>query len=208
MAADPTDPATDDSAADHLAASASAPSRDDRGPAPAALPGSFEVWRQLTAREDAFTDPRSVAEGGVLALREVTRETVRAVVRLSVAPEQGRRVAPTAVSIAEAGFVPHSWYRAIVVDDVPVGFASLIREPETDHAYLWRFLVDARYQGRGYGRAALERIVEELRLDPALRALKVSWVPEEGGPEPFYLAFGFEKTGEVDHGEVVGRLTL
>jgi diamine N-acetyltransferase len=33
-------------------------------------------------------------------------------------------------------------------------------------------------------------------------------VPAPGGPEPFYRAFGFEPTGEVDEGEVVARLRL
>jgi len=33
-------------------------------------------------------------------------------------------------------------------------------------------------------------------------------VPGEGGPEPFYLKFGFVPTGEVEEGELVGRLRL
>lgn len=35
-----------------------------------------------------------------------------------------------------------------------------------------------------------------------------SWVPAPGGPEPFYRGLGFEPTGEVDDGEVIGRLAL
>ena len=39
-------------------------------------------------------------------------------------------------------------------------------------------------------------------------ALQVSWVPADGGPEPFYRRLGFEPTGEIHDGEVVAVLTL
>ena len=39
-------------------------------------------------------------------------------------------------------------------------------------------------------------------------ALFVSWIPGIGSPAPFYLANGFEETGEMDEDEVVARLAL
>ena len=57
--------------------------------------------------------PRSVAEGAVVELREITFETVRAICRLEVASSQAGFVAPNAVSIAEAHFAPTAWFRAI-----------------------------------------------------------------------------------------------
>ena len=35
-----------------------------------------------------------------------------------------------------------------------------------------------------------------------------SWVPGDGSPEGFYLGFGFEPTGEIEDGELVGRLRV
>ena len=55
-------------------------------------------------------------------LREITKETVRAICNLEVAGEQRGYVAPNAVSIAEAHFEPKHWMRAIYVDGEPVGF--------------------------------------------------------------------------------------
>ena len=159
---------------------------------------------------EAMTDdePRSVADGAVVELREVTKDTVRAVCILQVAPEQRGFVAPNAVSFAEAMFEPKAWFRAVAADDVPVGFVLLSVDPAGPEYYLWRFMIDARYQGRGYGRAALALVVDHVRTLPGATELLVSWVPEPGGPGPFYRGLGFEPTGEVDGGEVVARLRL
>lgn len=153
-------------------------------------------------------EPRSVRDGAIVELREVTRDTVRAICILQVAPGQRGFVAPNAVSFAEALFEPKAWFRAIVADDVPVGFAMLSIDPDASEYYLWRLMIDARYQGQGFGRAALDAIVAHVRSLPGATELLVSWVPEPGGPGPFYEGLGFELTGEVDEGEVVARLRL
>jgi diamine N-acetyltransferase len=155
--------------------------------------------------------PRSVRDGAVVELREVTGETVRAICRLVVAPAQRGFVAPNAVSFAEALFEPKAWYRAIYADDRPVGFVMLHDDPEAQDGpsyYLWRLMIADGYQGLGYGRRAVELVIDHVRTRPGATTLAVSWVPAPGGPGPFYLGLGFELTGEVDEGEVVARLRL
>ena len=169
-------------------------------------------WAAGTAREDAGIDalarPRSVAEGAAIELREVADETVRAICRLLVAPSQRRFVAPNAVSFAEALFEPKAWPRAIYADGVPVGFLMLEDDPEAASYILWRLMVAEGFQGRGYGRRAIELLVEHVRTRPGATALVTSWAPDDGGPGPFYRGLGFVPTGEIDDGEVVGRLSL
>jgi diamine N-acetyltransferase len=152
--------------------------------------------------------PRSVRDGGVVELREVTKGSVRAICRLGVAPAQRSFVAPNAVSLAEALFEEKAWYRAVVGDDVPVGFVMLFQDTDAPEYYLWRLMVDARFQGQGFGRRALELVVEHVRSLPGATALLTSWVPGDGSPEPFYLGLGFVPTGEIDEGEIVARLAL
>jgi diamine N-acetyltransferase len=153
-------------------------------------------------------EARSVAGGAVVELREVTRNTVRAICRLEVAPGQVGFVAPNSISFAEALFEPKAWYRGIYVDGVPVGFAMLSIDREKPEYYLWRLMIADGFQRHGYGRAALGLIVDHVRTLPGATALAVSWVPGDGGPEPFYTALGFEPTREIDDGEVVARLAL
>jgi diamine N-acetyltransferase len=163
---------------------------------------------RLAAGEAAVDrDPRPAPEATV-ELREVTADTVRAVCLLHVAPDQRGFVAPNAVSFAEAMFEPKAWFRAVVADDVPVGFVMLSIDEAAPEYYLWRFMIDQRYQGRGYGRAAILQVIEHVRALPNATELLVSWVPEPGGPAPFYEGLGFEPTGEIDGDEVVARLRL
>ena len=164
--------------------------------------------RRAAGEGAVTTPPRAVRDGGVVELLEVTGETVRTVSLLQVAADQRGFVAPNAVSFAEAMFQPKAWFRAVVADDVPVGFVMLSVDEAEPEYYLWRFMIDARYQGQGYGRAALDLVIDHVRTLPGATELLVSWVPAPGGPEPFYRAAGFEPTGEVDEGEVVARLRL
>jgi hypothetical protein len=58
-----------------------------------------------------------------VTLREITRETIRTICNLQVAPHQKNFVAPNAVSIAQAYFEPEIvWFRAIYADKTGVGF--------------------------------------------------------------------------------------
>lgn len=149
-----------------------------------------------------------------VALREITADTVREIIRLSVAPEQQGFVAPNAVSLAQALFSPEAWYRAVFADDVPVGFVMLYDEslrptpPERPAAGIWRFMIDARFQRCGYGAAALQQLIAHVRAKELFSALEVSYVPGPGCPEPFYLRAGFRHTGRLDEGEVVLELPL
>lgn len=149
---------------------------------------------------------RSPAE---VTLREVTRETVRAICALQVAPNQTHFVAPNAVSIAQAYFEPDAaWFRAIYAGEKPVGFLMLDDDPAAQEYNLWRFMIDARYQGLGYGRLALELLIAHVRTRPGATALYTSCVPGDGSPCPFYERMGFVYTGDEDDGELVMRLAL
>ena len=145
----------------------------------------------------------------VVSLREVTRDNLVPVLRLKVAPEQERFVASNAVSIAQAYFERDAaWFRAIYADETPVGFLMVEDKPELAEYFLWRFMVDARYQGMGFGARAIDLLLGHVRTRPGATELRVSCVPGEGGPCPFYERLGFAPTGEIDEGEVVLRRAL
>ena len=144
-----------------------------------------------------------------IELREITKENLREIFRLKVAPEQERFVAPNAVSLAQAYFDRDiAWFRGIYAGDTPVGFVMLHDEPAARKYYLWRFMVDHRYQGRGYGARALTQIIEYVRGRPGAHEMFTSVVPGDGCPGAFYEKLGFAYTGEIDEGERVMRLAL
>lgn len=144
-----------------------------------------------------------------VTLREVTKDTVRSVVGLSVSPQQKGFVAPNAVSISQAYFErDRAWFRAVYAGETPVGFVMLSDDPDKPEYYLWRFMIDHRYQRSGIGRRALELLIEHVRTRPRATELLTSCVPGEGTPIPFYEKLGFALTGEKDDGELVMKLKL
>jgi diamine N-acetyltransferase len=151
-----------------------------------------------------------------VTLREVTAENEAAVRALTVLPGQREFVASASESLDEAASSPEArpWYRAIYAGDRPVGFVMLSFDVPPGHPeypwryFLWRLLIDARYQRRGYGRAAMALVIDIVRRSPGASDLFTSARPGEGGPAPFYRSLGFEPTGEWFDGEEVYRLPL
>ena len=157
---------------------------------------------------------RNVEDAAQVSLREITADTVRAVTDLAVGEPQKGFVAANAVSLAQALFAPEAWYRAIYAGNELAGFVMLYDEslrpqpPAEPAVGVWRLMVDARFQRRGIGRAAMRQVVRHVRSKAVFKALEVSYVPGPGSPEPFYLDLGFVHTGRVDEGEVVLELAL
>ena len=152
----------------------------------------------------------------VLSLREITDDNRAAVEALGVTEEQSHYVAGVTDSLAEALEFPDAkpWYRAVYADDEPVGFVMIsdgitVDNPEyVGPYYLWRLLIDRRFQGRGYGRATLDAIAEYVRGRPGGDVLFTSCSAGDGSPQPFYLGYGFRRTDRVADGEDVLRLEL
>jgi diamine N-acetyltransferase len=141
-----------------------------------------------------------------IELREVTRETVAAVCKLD-AGDGGKQVAPNAVSIAQAYFAAEAWFRAIHADDELVGFLmlydpTLVEAPEEREFFLWRLMIDHRHHGKGYGRAAVERLVDHVRSRLGAERLLVSHVQGAERLARFYQSLGFRYTGREDAGEL------
>jgi diamine N-acetyltransferase len=172
----------------------------------------------IAAKEGTATMSAPTRSASV-TLREITKESVRAVSLLDVGTGQEGLVAPNAFSIAQAHFHPDAWFRGIYADDTPVGFAmledtSLVTgvEPELyegkPYVALWRFMIDARYQKHGFGAQAMKLLIAHARTRPDAANMLLSFVPKENNPEDFYQRLGFVRTGEEDEGELVMKLPL
>jgi len=156
-----------------------------------------------------------MAVSGV-SLREITDQNREAVVALRIAVSQEGYVSSVADSLEEARDTPEGnpWYRAVYADDQPVGFVMLSWDVTPDPPriigpwFLWKLLIDERYQGCGYGREAV-RLVARIARDQGASELLTSYVAGDSSPESFYRQIGFVPTGEEDEkGEKVLALRL
>lgn len=152
--------------------------------------------------------------GSMVSLRDITDANRDAIIAFSVQPHQDGLVAPNSRSLAQASEHPEAWARAVYADETPVGFAMLEDwslaqgvPPELYHGEpfvgLWRLMIDARYQGQGFGKRAMELLIAHAATRPKVTNMVLSYVPKKGNPEGFYKKFGFERTGEDVEGEVV-----
>lgn len=151
----------------------------------------------------------------MISLRPVDSSNYQECIELSVAPDQQGFVASNVQSLADA----YVWRvaaepYAVYSGEEMVGFALLfpfagdvgdesIPEPGTERGMvLVRLMIDARSQGRGHGRDALEAIVELVR-DRGLPTVRLSVVPENEQALEFYRRNGFTETGVIHGGEIV-----
>ena len=144
----------------------------------------------------------------MVELREVTKDNLRAVFGLTVAPDQRALVADNAQSIAEAHFEPNAWFHAIYADDEPVGFVQGIDVLEERFVYVWRMMIDAAHQGHGHGAAAMRLVIERAHDLDGVDRVVLSHADRAGNAGPFYEQLGFTPTGEVDGDEIVVELSL
>jgi len=149
-------------------------------------------------------------------LTEVTEANRDAVLALRVPSDQEQFVGSVQRALENAAEYPHAnpWYRAVYAGDEPVGFVMLSWnvEPKPPEIigpwFLWKLLIDERYQGRGYGAEVVRQIADLVRAEEATELL-TSYVEGPGGPAGFYERLGFVPTGERDNnGEVIVRLSL
>lgn len=142
-----------------------------------------------------------------IRLAEITPENFNAVVKLKVGDGQEIFVAPNVYSIAESKVYPYLEPFAVYAENELVGFTMPGRDPDTGKYHIVRVMIDAVHQGKGYGKAAMLKVIEHLSNEPECSEIYLSFVP--GNPaEKLYSSIGFELTGEIEDGEAVMCLKL
>ena len=173
-------------------------------------PGAKKKLEARLANNHASSMPLS----GKVALQQITSDTLRSVLKLNPGAVGERMVATNAWSIAQGAYSANAVPRAIMAGDVPVGFI-MIYDATIDPALalqdevlagsvaIWRLMIDFQQQGKGYGEAAILEAARYAATRPDVTQIRLSYVPVEGNPSPFYKKLGFAETGEKDGVEIV-----
>jgi diamine N-acetyltransferase len=152
----------------------------------------------------------------------VTEDDEEAVMGLRRGPGQerylGRMISHYEDAISDAKACPRMWSVHDAESGQLVGFVMIsdnvpaetlaTDEDVVGPYYLWRLLIDHRVQGRGYGAAAIDAVVDYVRTRPGAEVLLTSCKAGDGSPQPFYLRYGFTLTGEQKWGEDLLSLDL
>ncbi|MGZ6388181.1 MAG: GNAT family N-acetyltransferase [Ktedonobacterales bacterium] len=152
-----------------------------------------------------------------IELRDVTQENWREALRLTVQPDHQRFISDytpiVALALAKAYVRPGGAIWApylIYASTTMVGFVELAYEPDTlDEYWIFHFFIDRRYQGRGYGRVALLRLIERVKHEhPHCQMLQLVVHPENDLAQRLYTSAGFLPTGSERWGEPAYQLAL
>ena len=152
-----------------------------------------------------------------ITLRDVTQENWRAVARLEVTEGQRHFVAPNVYSLAEAVYEPGLMPVAIYADETLVGFAlhthepaqgewTFTRTPYQGELGILRRMIDKQYQGKGYGRQAMQALIERMCQLPGGQAIILNFAPANEGARRLYESLGFV-IYEEDEDSCWARLT-
>lgn len=141
-----------------------------------------------------------------MRLVPIDKDNWETAAKLEVREDQASFIAPNVWSIAETQFFPWAQRRAIYDGPTMVGFLVYGRDPDDGEYWLYRFMIDRRHQGKGFGTRALAALVAEVRALPDSRGITVGYQPDNAVAERLYFAAGFEPAGMASWGEKLARL--
>jgi diamine N-acetyltransferase len=132
----------------------------------------------------------------LVTLREITMANFHECIGLKVGPGQENYVGSNVYSLAEAKVDGVSIPLAVYADETMVGFVLFSYDEKNYKGYFDRLMIDQRYQGKGYGRAAAIQVVERLKGMPGCREIQISFAPENIAADTLYASIGFVKNGK------------
>lgn len=71
-----------------------------------------------------------------------------------------------------------------------------------------RIMIDHRYQGKGYGKIALGKVIEEMKNFKDCNEIFLSFEPENKIGKRLYESFNFKDTGKIIEWELLYSLKL
>lgn len=148
----------------------------------------------------------------------MTKNNWRELAKLKVREDQTSFVASNLQSIAEAQFghdeddgsrweiYPYGIYDG----ETPVGFLmyGCNFSYRDFQVFIARLMVDENHQGKGYGKFAMENILENFRQDDRIQSIGISYKPENEVARKLYANLGFIETGEEMGEETLAVLRL
>ena len=157
-------------------------------------------------------------------LNKINRKNVGEILKLEVFDNQKRFVAPNNISIIEAYLAITEnndvFTFGIYNDDAPVGFLMIGFDVNSDDAdvpkiakenyNIWRFMIDKKFQGKGFGKKAMNLALEFVNTFPCGTA-KYCWLSYESDNDverQLYKSVGFVETDEKDGDEIVAIMKL
>ena len=147
----------------------------------------------------------------MIALKKITEDNFVEAFNLKLAPGQESFVSHPVRSLAQA-YVYRDQCQpfGIYADDTMVGYVMVIYDYDIPEYDIWHMMIDESKQGRGYGSAALDAVMDYIRTKPFGPSDRVTLTcnKENACALKLYKSRGFAETGAEYDDEIELSLML
>ena len=160
----------------------------------------------------------------MLELKKINRNNIGEILKLEVFDNKKSFVATNNSSIIEAYIAitenNHVFTLGIYNDHTPIGFLMIGFDVNSGdegapriakgNYNIWRLMIDKKFQGKGFGKKAMDLALEFINTFPCGTA-KYCWLSYESDNDiarQLYKSVGFVETSEKDGEEIVAILEL
>jgi len=143
-----------------------------------------------------------------ITLKEISAENWVQAVKLKVKDDQESFVASNAVSIAQSKFHTFLECYGFYNDETMVGFAAFGRNPEDDNIWIARYMIDQNFQGKGFGKEALQVLLSFMKEKYSCSEIYLDVAEENTLATNLYVKAGFKKTGKKNGHSPIYKLIL
>ncbi|HFU4077435.1 TPA: GNAT family N-acetyltransferase [Streptococcus suis] len=134
----------------------------------------------------------------MIRLELVNKDNFDQVLDLEVAPKDQRRVASVEYSLAQAWLYRDSedlFPYAVKSGQLTVGFLLLSYQPMENSYYIWRLLIDQKYQNQRFGKEVILQVLQRARDDQQCHKVTVNYVIGNHKMRYILEKFGFQPVG-------------
>ncbi|UPW84469.1 N-acetyltransferase [Lysinibacillus sp. Ag94] len=145
----------------------------------------------------------------MLSLRSIDQSNWEACIQLKPKQEQEEFIASNLYSIAESKFLPQMKIKAIYCGEILIGFAMYGIDSDDGNYWIYRFMIDEQFQGRGHGKGAMKLIIEDIRSrDDRTDVILLGYHPDNEQARKLYASMGFKESGMAPWGEMLAKYSF
>ena len=141
----------------------------------------------------------------MVELRAITEENFIDAFNLKLAPGQEAYVSHPIRSLAQAYVYRNQCQPfGIYAEGKMIGYAMVIYDYDIPEYDIWHMMIDESMQGRGYGSAALDRVIDYIKTKPFGDSDRVALTCNKNNliARKLYENKGFSATGVEDEDEI------
>ena len=141
----------------------------------------------------------------MVELRAITEENFIDAFNLKLAPRQEAYVSHPIRSLAQAYVYRNQCQPfGIYAEGKMIGYAMVIYDYDIPEYDIWHMMIDESMQGRGYGSAALDRVIDYIKTKPFGDSDRVALTCNKDNPvaRKLYEKKGFSASGVEDEDEI------